>query len=303
MTKDSPSNRQLTCRPEKGGYAIKFSAMASPCEVFVDTTDEKLATHLGGEIAQETWRIETKYSRYLNESICSQINQSNGKPYPIDEETAQLLAFAEQCFQMSDGLFDITSGVLRRIWQFDGGNRIPSAKQVQQLTKHIGWNRVSLSSGYIQLQPGMELDLGGIGKEYATDKALQKARNITDAPVMVNFGGDLAVSGPRADQQPWRVGVEHPSFDKQKAIVVTISHGAIATSGDARRYLLHNGKRYGHILNPKTGWPVEDAPRSITVAAPKCIQAGFLATLALLQGPLAEQLLESNQITYWAIRE
>jgi thiamine biosynthesis lipoprotein len=150
----------------------------------------------------------------------------------------------------------------------------------------------------------MELDFGGIGKEYAVDRSILLAKQLTDKPILVNLGGDLAVTGPRLNNLAWQVAIEHPDFDAlgQQDMIVALNQGALATSGDARRYIKKDGIRYGHVLNAKTGWPIMHAPRSITTVAPKCIQAGILATLALLQGKNAEQFLTDQDITYWARR-
>ncbi|HBY85844.1 MAG TPA: FAD:protein FMN transferase, partial [Colwellia sp.] len=124
-------------------------------------------------------------------------------------------------------------------------------------------------------------------------------------PMLVNLGGDLAVTGSRLNNQPWQVAIEHPDSDalgQPQDMIVALKQGALATSGDARRYLIKEGIRYGHVLNAKTGWPIINAPRSITTVAPQCIQAGILATLALLQGEYAEKFLTEQDITFWARR-
>jgi thiamine biosynthesis lipoprotein len=260
-------------------------------------------------VSREVWRIEDKYSRYDTRSICSQINSSAGEKMAIDEETFLLLNFAEQCYQLSDGLFDISSGVLRKVWSFDSASgecqHFPSQTEVSQLLCLVGWSRVIFDQKSISLPQNMELDFGGIGKEYAVDRAILLAKKLTDEPMLVNLGGDLAVTGSRLNNQPWQVAIEHPDSDalgQPQDMIVALKQGALATSGDARRYLIKEGIRYGHVLNAKTGWPIINAPRSITTVAPQCIQAGILATLALLQGEYAEQFLTEQDITFWARR-
>lgn len=281
--------------------------MASPCEVIIQSTDKVVAAKLGNIIANEVWRIEDKYSRYNSQSVCSAINHHSGHSVAIDEETYLLLNFANQCYQLSDGLFDISSGVLRQIWSFHSSQNsqytFPSTEQVKQVLTHVGWQKIHFDQKQITLAKGMEMDFGGIGKEYAVDRAIILAKQLTHSPVLVNLGGDLAVTSARLDNEPWQVAIEHPDKDNQHTdMIVSLKSGALATSGDARRYLMHDGKRYSHILNAKTGWPVNDAPRSITAVAPQCIQAGILATMALLKGAQAEQFLEEQEITFWARR-
>lgn len=294
--------RNVEVRATDDGHAISFDAMASPCEVIVVSKDYQLAVTLGELIAEEVWRIEDKYSRYDPTSMCSAINNSAGHAVDIDQESYLLLNFADTCYQLSDGVFDITSGVLRKVWQFDGSDNIPSATVVENCLSNVGWHKVTFNQQQIILPENMALDFGGIGKEYAVDRAMQIANSFTELPVLVNLGGDLAANKPRQPHVPWQVGIEHPGFIQRQPMVVSLLQGALATSGDAKRFLLKDDVRYSHILNAKTGWPVAQAPRSITVVAPQCIQAGILATLALMQGEQAEHFLTEQEIKFWAIR-
>ena len=148
----------------------------------------------------------------------------------------------------------------------------------------------------------MEIDLGGIGKEYAVDRAVAIIRESTHRSALVNFGGDLCVTGPRDDGRGWDVGVERPVPDDGSVRRVDIRFGALATSGDANRYLEKDGIRYSHMLDPRTGWPVEGAPRSVTVLAGTCTEAGLLSTLGMLHGARAETFLQNEQVEHWCIR-
>jgi thiamine biosynthesis lipoprotein len=275
--------------------------MASPCEVLVGGSDRALAEHVVGLVAREAARIEAKYSRYLAGNIVDEINRSDGRTIVVDDETARLLDYAARLHEISGGKFDVTSGVLRRVWRFDGSDRLPSARAVAELLAVVGWDKVRWRAPELTLRPGMELDLGGVGKEYAVDRAAALVLPWT-ARCLINFGGDLLALGPQADGTPWRVGIEALSGEGAAAKRIDLATGALATSGDARRYLLKDGKRFSHILDPRSGWPVADAPRSVTVAAPSCTQAGMLATLALLQGRKAEDFLSAQRVQFWALR-
>jgi thiamine biosynthesis lipoprotein len=123
----------------------------------------------------------------------------------------------------------------------------------------------------------------------------------TGAALVVNFGGDMLAVRRKTDHTPWHVGIEHPGKPDEPAMLVALTAGALATSGDARRFLQKDGVRYSHILNPKTGWPVPNAPRSVTVSAPSCVMAGLLATTALLQGPDSEAFLQQQGLKFWLI--
>lgn len=283
----------------------QFRAMASPCEVLLERQDMALCRTLIELAATEAERIEQKYSRYRPDSVLSRLNANSGQWQSIDAETAALLGFANTCFSLSDGMFDISSGILRRAWQFDGSDKIASQQQIDSLLPHVGWHKVQFTEQAILLPNGMELDFGGIAKEYAVDKVLQllvQQFPASQAPSMVvNFGGDMSCNRPRQDGSLWQIGIENPSLADQAISAVGLSQGALATSGDSRRFLLKDSVRYSHILNPKTGWPVIDAPRSVTVAAPNCLLAGMLATTALLQGDNAEAFLQAQGLKYWLV--
>lgn len=299
------STSETTPRLERlaPNWVGRFQAMGGPCEVLVRTENRDEAEAVVGAASSEAWRIEAKYSRYRRGNIIDRINTSEGHPVPVDEETARLLAFADALHRMSGGRFDVTSGVLRRAWKFDGSDRLPAPEVVQGLLGLVGWSRVTWDGSRIQLQPGMEIDLGGIGKEYAVDRAAALARDAAPSPALVNFGGDLAASRVLLDPEPWRVGIENPKATiRAAALVIALRSGGLTTSGDARRFLLRDGTRYGHILDPTTGWPVKDAPRSVTVVAETCTQAGMISTLAMLQGKGAESFLEREGVKNWVVR-
>ncbi|MDY6949450.1 MAG: FAD:protein FMN transferase, partial [Pseudomonadota bacterium] len=243
-----------------------------------------------------------KFSRYRADNIVHLINTSEGRPVPVDEETARLLDFASTLTSLSKGRFDITSGVLREAWTFDGSDRVPSQQHIEALLGRVGWHKIhwNPAASQLQLQAGMQIDFGGIGKEYAVDNAARLAQHLAPGlSCLVNFGGDVAVLNARKDGQPWLVGIESADQSGRAKCIVPLTQGALATSGDSRRYVLRDGRRYSHILDARTGWPVPDAPRSITAAAETCSQAGTLTTLAMLQGNGAEQLLRGSGASYW----
>ncbi|MEZ5498097.1 MAG: FAD:protein FMN transferase [Steroidobacteraceae bacterium] len=274
--------------------------MASPCEVLVETDDADRAADLAEIALRETRRIEQKFSRYRSDSETSRINQSGGATVTVDAETALLLDFAQECFRLSGGRFDITSGVLRRCWRFDGSDRLPTPAKVQATRRHVGFHRLTWKAPNMTLPQGMEIDFGGIGKEYAVDRVLSLLARSHSGAVLVNLGGDLAANRTPA-AGPWRVAVERPDFEGEARLLLSLEHGGLATSGDTRRFLQRNGVRYGHILDPHTGWPVKGAPRSITVAAGNCLEAGMLATFAMLHGADAERFLTQQGVKFWAL--
>ena len=284
------------------GLRLRFSAMASPCEVLFDCSDAELCLPLARVVVDETWRIQNKYNRYDAKSVVSRINTSCGAVIALDQETNALISYADECYRLSEGLFDITSGVLRRIWKFDGSDNIPSDQDINNIKDFIGWQKVVWRKSEIRLPPGMEIDLGGLGKEYAVDSVHAKLIELKAPPFLINFGGDLRVSGPRTDRSSWRVAIEAAHEPGRSEGLVELRRGALTTSGDARRFLVKDGKRYSHILDPRTGRPVVNPPRSVTVAADTCLEAGLLSTLAMLQGERAEYFLDHENLTAWWIR-
>ena len=280
-----------------------FHAMASPCQVLMEVDDRKEASAILAAVSSEVLRIEAKYSRYRTDNVVHSINHHAGEAVEVDPETAGLLDYASRLHDLSDGRFDISSGVLGKIWKFDGGRRLPSDQAVQEILRYVGWDKVDWNGSTIRLKPGMQIDLGGIGKEYAADRAARSAADLTTGSCLVNLGGDLVVTRPRRDLSPWSVGIDDPSVAAPKAKkVIQVRAGAIATSGDANRFLLKDGVRYGHILDPRTGRPVPDVPRSVSVAAGTCLDAGMLATFAILQGAGAEAFLKAQEVQHWVVR-
>lgn len=290
--------QSVSLEQKLGNWHGTFKAMASPCEVIIETSDHAAAKKIARLVAEEAWRIEQKFSRYRDDNIIFKINNADNETIEIDDETARLLDFSDQLFQMSDGMFDVTSGVLRKAWRFDRSDRVPVQEQIDALLPVIGWNKVSWDKPYLKLKPGMEIDLGGIGKEYAVDRCALLVRESTELSVLINMGGDIAISRQRKDGNHWTIG--RLSRDPSAPVgVIQLKQGALATSGDEHRYLEKNGRRYCHVLNPKSGWPVEDPPHTVSVAAATCIEAGMLSTLALLHGSQAEEFLKAQQVPYW----
>lgn len=276
--------------------------MGSPCELLVETDDARLARRLGEHARSEAVRIDRKFSRYKAGSVVNTIHAARGRRVRVDEETARLIDYGVALWRMSEGRFDLTSGVLRHAWSFDEGKVHADTAQIPGLLERIGWDKVEWQAPWILLPKGMEIDFGGIGKEYAVDRVADWVAFQTDVPVLVNFGGDLRCTGAASEGGAWLVGVESVEQTGEAVKRLELRSGALATSGDARRHIVIDGQRYGHIFDARTGWPAPDSPRSITVAAETCSQAGTFSTLAMLQGPNAEAFLDAEGVQYWCLR-
>jgi len=246
--------------------------------------DGEAARRAAAEAIAEVARIEAKYSRYRPGSLVSRINAGAGAAaVEIDEETRGLLAYADACFLQSGGLFDATSGVLRRAWRFDQP-RVPVDAEIAPLLRLVGWGRVELGPTSVRLpERGMELDFGGFGKEYAVDRAARVLREAGVDSALVNLAGDLMVLGPQPDGTPWRVGIRHPRREGALIATLPVASGALATSGDYERFIEVDGVRHCHVLDPRTGRSARGF-QSVTVHAASCLVAGSASTIAMLKG-------------------
>jgi thiamine biosynthesis lipoprotein len=284
-------------------FGISFEAMASRCEIKLAATDEAHARRLAQAAIEEVRRIEYKYSRFRSDSLVSRINSAAGSEWvECDAETVSLFGYADALFQASDGLFDITSGVLRRAWNFREA-KLPSEEQLTPLRALIGWRRVQREESRFRLpQAGMEIDFGGFGKEYAADRAaaILSAHEVEYG--YINLGGDMNIIGPQPDGRPWQIGIQDPR--KQVGVIagIPVSSGALTTSGDYERFFELEGKRFCHILDPRSGQPVRHW-RSVSVLAPLAVAAGSCATIAMLKQEDALRFLDGTGMAYLAVDE
>jgi thiamine biosynthesis lipoprotein len=280
-------------------YRTDFSAMGGANELLVAAADEAAAVRAMEAAAKEVLRIQAKYSRYRDDSIVTRINRAagNGDFIECDDETVWLLGAANELYGDSDGLFDATSGILRRAWDF-AKPVVPSQESLAPLLALIGWDKVERKGNGVRLtQKGMEIDFGGFGKEYASDRAVQVLKDHGITSGYANLGGDICAVGPDPDGKPWLIGVGNPL--KKGAVVATmpVAHGALATSGATEKYIEVDGRIYCHILNPKTGMPVNHWA-STTVRAPTAIMAGAISTIAMLKEAAAIEFLKNAKTPY-----
>lgn len=275
-------------------FRFPFHAMGSPCEIQLFARHLTDAQHCAALAIADIQRLEARYSRYRPDSLLSAINRvaATGGSVAVDAETASLLDYAAACHAQSGGLFDISSGLLRQAWRFNAA-ALPEAAQIDALLTRIGWHKLVWQAPTLHFpQAGMELDFGGIVKEYAADRAAALCRNAGAEHGVVNLGGDIKLIGPRADGSAWQIGIAHPRRAGATLHSVALRQGAIASSGDYERCLLLNGVRYSHVLNPQTGWPVKHLA-AVSVVADFCVIAGSASTIAMLQEDNGPQWLEA----------
>jgi len=284
----------------------EFSAMGSPCKLVFYPEQHFDVSKIIRLVCTEILRLEQKYSRFKETSVTSEINRVAGHADPnkrkivLDRETIKLLNFSDVAYTQSNGLFDISSGKFRQIWNMKS-NHVPCELQINAIKKQVGWCKVNWQAPLLCFPfSDMELDFGGLVKEYAVDKVCAMLKNNRVNHSYVDLGGDIGIVGPRINGLAWNIGVRNPMNPNDAIATIELYKGSIASSGDYERYMEINGQRYTHIINPKTGSPVTYWA-GISVVAPQCIVAGTAATTAMLKEQEGAQWLQELGLRALAI--
>jgi thiamine biosynthesis lipoprotein len=281
-----------------GAHELTFQAFGTRCRV-VFAAPAPRAPELKLLVMEWVAAFEAKYSRFLPGSLISRINSAAGRePVPLDSETEQLFALCDQMHFITQGVFDPTALPLLHLWNWKAEPPvIPTEEKIAAALKLVGWRKIQRSSGCIFLpQAGMGLDLGGMGKEFAVDRVAQLLNAAGATSVLVDFGADVRAIGLPPDGRPaWHIGLDDPRQPGRCWCGLGLREGAVATSGDYVRRFVVNGRRYGHILDVRTGYPVDNGCQAVSVLAPSCTLAGMLSTAAFVLGPDAGmKLLEAQ---------
>ena len=293
-------------------HRLSFAALGTTCEIQYVAPQGMLRSEPFEQAAvQWVMAFEARYSRFRPSSLVSQINAAAGREWiEVDIETEQLFGLCDAIYQMTEGVLDPTILPLLQLWNWKAEVPVvPGAEALAKARALIGWPKVQRRPGGIFLpQAGMALDFGGFGKEYAVDIVTQIAVDHGIADLLVDFGHDLRVLGHPPGRPAWHIGLEDPLRPGQSASSLAIrgSRG-IASSGDYLRCFHANGRRYGHIIDPRTGWPVSNGCLQATIVADTCLQAGVLSTSAFVLGvpkginliqdyPTAEGLLVTDRV-------
>ena len=266
---------------------LEFMAMGTKCLVQYACDRPGQAAAFEHEALGWVQAFEAKYSRFKPDSLVSRINTAAGCEWvDVDEDMEQLLKLCDTLHAMTRGVLDPTALPLIRLWDYRAKDPvIPSSAQISAARQLVGWPKVKRVPGRVFLPlPGMALDFGGFGKEYAVDIVAQLAMNHGIPNVLVDFGHDLRALGHPPDRPFWHVGLEDPKLPGQTAGSIGVSAKGVASSGDYLRCFTLNGRRYGHIIDPRTGWPVANGCTQATVIADTCLQAGVLSTTAFVLG-------------------
>ena len=283
---------------DQGLHKLTFNAMGTRCCVQFHSVPASLARDFQQEVVRWVARFEAYYSRFIDDSLVGRINAAAGEHWvETDPETDRLFAFFQDLFFLTRGTFDPTALPLIKLWNWKAQPPvIPGDAAIQAARALVGWNKVQRRPGGVFLpQRGMCIDLGGIGKEYAVDCVMNLAIERGIQNVLVDFGQDVRVRGAGPGKEFWWIGLEDPNEPGKCWTGVAVTDHAVATSGDYVRCFMVNGRRYGHIIDPRSGYPADTGVRAASAIAPSCTIAGLLTTTALILGPTeALHLMESH---------
>jgi thiamine biosynthesis lipoprotein len=214
-----------------------------------------------------------------------------GRKTPVSAHLIKVLEIADEVNRISGGALDPSVGPLLRLWGFDGVSpprtAPPTAREVREALSLTGWDDVIWDAAGLTAtleRPGMALAVGAVAKGYAVDEAARALAETGVERAIIDAGGDLYLLGTRASGEPWRVAVRHPREEGFLGVLELPGDVAVTTSGDYERFFLHDGRRYHHILDPTTGWPVSGVV-SVTVVAPTAAEADALATALFVMRP------------------
>jgi thiamine biosynthesis lipoprotein len=272
---------------DKDLHRLEFRAMSTQCRVNLHGVTASTARDLQRDIVQWVGQFEARYSRFIPDSLIGKINAAAGEHWvETDPETDRLLQLCHELFFFTRGSFDPTALPLMKLWNWkQQPAQVPSAEAIHAARELVGWNKIQRRPGGIFLpQRGMALDLGGIGKEYAVDCVMNMAVQRGVQNILVDFGQDVRVRGHAPEKNFWWIGLDDAANPGKCWGGVAITDHAVATSGDYLRHFVSNGVRYGHILDPRTGYPALNDCRAVSVIAPSCTIAGLLSTSVCILG-------------------
>ena len=284
-------DRSVSLETGPGGFhRFEFQAMGTLCRVDFELANPARAAQFKAAVLGWLADFEGRFSRFRPDSLISRINRAAGREWvEIDETAAGLFALCDWFHWTTRGVFDPTSLPLQQLWDYRASApAVPADEDVRQALARVGWTKFRRDGHRVFLpEPGMGLDVGGIGKEYAVDHVVEMAAAHGIANCLVDFGHDLRVRGEPPEKGPWRIGLEDPADPGRCWGGVAVRDRAVTASGDYLRHFKIGGTRYGHILDPRTGRPVANGCRAVAVVAPTCTEAGMFSTTAFILGPTA----------------
>ena len=270
-----------------GVRRVEFRALGTACSIQFRQEDDRAALTFAADALGWLGAFEAKFSRFRESSAVSRINAAAGREWAqTDAEMERMLDLAEGLYNLTDGILDATMLPLLRVWDWKAVHTaLPAAEDIQTALSLTGWRKVQRRKNAVFLpHAGMGLDFGGFGKEFAVDRLARLAteRGIKDA--LVDLGRDIYALGGNGVHPFWHVGIEDALHPGACRTGLGLSNRAVSASGDHARCFMHNGRRYGHILDPRTGWPVANGVRGVNVVAQSCLEAGIYSTAVCILG-------------------
>ncbi|HKS17508.1 MAG TPA: FAD:protein FMN transferase [Planctomycetota bacterium] len=273
--------------PQDGHARFDGMAMGSSLEIEVFGPDPATCDKAVKEAREEIDRLERIMTDWKQESPLMDVNRAAGtKAVEVSLELLFIVERSLKVSELTEGAFDITFAGAGKLWNWRDP-KVPTDEEVKASLANVGWKGVvvDVKANTIFLsKPGMRIGLGGIGPGYAGDLAMEKIRKLGIRDACVNLSGDIVVIGKKKGE-PWSVGITHPRKKGETIAILPVSNAAVSTSGDYERYFEKDGKRYCHIIDPRTGYPA-DLCQSVTIIAPNLAFADALATGVFVLGPV-----------------
>jgi FAD:protein FMN transferase len=271
----------------QGVRSLRFKALGTECLLKFRLQSEKEALQFAADALGWISGFEAKFSRFRPDSVVSKINAAAGQSWvETDKETEELLDIAEGIFTRTNGILDPTVLPLLRVWDWKQVHqKLPTKAEVDAALGLTGLHKLKRKPGAVFLPiAGMGLDFGGFGKEFAVDSLVKLARLAGIKDALIDLGRDIYALGGNGTHPFWHIGLEDGNRPGNCWGGVAVSNQAVSASGDYARHFIHDGTRYGHILDPRTGWPTSNEMRAVTVIANSCLEAGIYSTAIFVLG-------------------
>lgn len=276
-------------KPNRLEFKRAERLMGNQFEITVVASDHNWANNMLDLAVSEIRRIEKLLTTFSDDSQTNLVNQNSGvRPVTVDKEVLDLIERSLKISRVTDGAFDITYGSIdKRLWNFDRNMQsLPDPDTASQMVRLIDYRNVIVdrqNSSVMLREKGMRIGFGGIGKGYAAEraKALLVEHGVEGG--IVNASGDLAIWGKQADGDLWKIGITNPDRPSHPFSYIQVTDMAVATSGNYEKYVMINGQKYSHTINPKTGMPVTGV-KSVTILAPDAEIADAMATPVMIMG-------------------
>lgn len=271
-------------------FGCRAETAASSVDYLCDTV-ATIRAYAPQQVVDDAMHLARDYERVLSKTVEQSdiwnLNHANGAPVEVNPETADLLRFAVEISEHSNGAFDVTVAPFSTLWDFTADEpMLPDPEDLAEASTHVDYRNIRIEGNTVTLLNGAEIDLGGIAKGYIADRVADYLRSQGVQHACINMGGNILVFGGKPNGEPWSIGIRDPNGTaEQSEEVLTLSDGAVVTSGNYERFFLLDGVRYHHILDPSTGMPMQNGVASVTILCGRSVLADALSTTCFVLGP------------------